>query len=47
MALKGRNGAREISVPDLQDRLRRSGAVLETPTRLAVTGHEDWRANRN
>ncbi|MHB1308946.1 MAG: FAD-dependent oxidoreductase, partial [Limisphaerales bacterium] len=38
-------GAREIPVAALQARLRTAGAVLEMPTRLAVTTADGWRHN--
>lgn len=38
--------ARAVSIPELQDRLRRAGAVLEMPSRTAATGEDDWRRNR-
>jgi hypothetical protein len=36
----------DISIATLRERLRASGAVLETPARLAATGRDDWSANR-
>jgi hypothetical protein len=38
-------GAREVSVAQLQTRLRTSGARLETPDKTAVTGRADWPKN--
>lgn len=46
MSLTDDAGARDVSVPDLQDRLRSMGGILETPTRQAHTGADEWRANR-
>ncbi|MDD5199133.1 MAG: FAD-dependent oxidoreductase [Terrimicrobiaceae bacterium] len=39
-------GARRIPVVELQDRLRRTGAILETPTRVAETATQAWQRNR-
>jgi hypothetical protein len=39
-------GARDVSVGDLQEKLRRAGALLEMPSHLAATGRDDWRRNR-
>ena len=44
--LEVNGGAREIPIATLQERLRASGAVIDTPTRLAATGRDDWSANR-
>lgn len=38
-------GARSISIPVLQNRLRDSGAVLEIPERPAVTSENGWKEN--
>ena len=46
LSLKLGCGATEIDVPDLQNRLRQLGAVLEVPDAPAHTGAEDWRKNR-
>jgi hypothetical protein len=39
-------GARQLAVADLQERLRRLGAVLEMPQDRAFTAADDWRRNR-
>jgi len=39
-------GARNISIKELQDRLRRIGAVLERPRELASTAADAWQRNR-
>jgi hypothetical protein len=39
-------GARNISIKELQDRLRRIGAVLERPREMASTAADAWRLNR-
>lgn len=41
-----RRSAREVPISALQQRLRAAGAVLETHPRPAVTGRDDWAANR-
>jgi hypothetical protein len=46
MSLETRTSALDLSVPDLQQRLRLSGALLETPDRIACTGAADWKQNR-
>jgi hypothetical protein len=46
LSLEVNGGAREIPIATLQERLRASGAVIDTPTRLAATGRDDWSANR-
>jgi len=46
LTLASNCGAREVSVTQLQDRLRQMGAVLETPTQRAHVGADEWRANR-
>lgn len=45
MSLTAKCGAREVSIPDLQARLRASGAKLEAPAQPAATGREDWAKN--
>lgn len=45
LSLEQNCGAREIPVWQLQQRLRKSGAVLETPAEVALTGPKDWRKN--
>lgn len=39
-------GARQLQVADLQEALRRLGAVLEVPQEQAFTAEDDWRRNR-
>jgi hypothetical protein len=39
-------GACNISIKELQDRLRRIGAVLERPRDMASTAAHAWRHNR-
>lgn len=39
-------GARAVSVPLLQSRLRSAGAILESPTPGAAIGRDEWRRNR-
>jgi hypothetical protein len=39
-------GAMDISIGDLQDRLRSVGAVLEIPDGIAATAADAWRKNR-
>jgi hypothetical protein len=46
MSLQNNHGARDLEVKQLQDRLRTLGAVLDTPTRIAQTAADAWRANR-
>lgn len=46
LSLALRCGAPEVPIPALQVRLRATGAVIETPARLAATGRDDWAANR-
>lgn len=46
LSLERSCGAREVPVTMLQDRLRRLGAVLETPDRVAFTGAAEWSRNR-
>jgi len=43
LSLERECGARDVPVSVLQDRLRASGAVLETPASPAPTGRGDWR----
>lgn len=38
-------GALGLPLPALQDRLRRLGAILETPAEIAFTGAHDWKKN--
>ena len=40
-------GARSINIRDLQERLRRVGAILERPHEIAETAAEAWRRNRS
>jgi hypothetical protein len=46
LSLRLNRGARDLPVAQLQDLLRKTGAVLETPARVAVTGADDWRKNK-
>jgi hypothetical protein len=46
MSVERSCGARDVSIPSLQQTLRATGAVLETPTRQADTSRDGWRANR-
>ena len=46
MSLAGKCGARDVSVSGLRDALRTTGAVLETPTKVAQTAADAWRHNR-
>jgi hypothetical protein len=46
LSLERRCGAREVPVDLLQSRLRASGAILETPDRVAETGRDAWPKNR-
>ena len=46
LSIEGDCGARAVAVTALQEILRRTGAVLETPREIALTGAEDWKANR-
>lgn len=46
LSLESDQGARDVSVPELQHRLSELGAVLETPTRIAATAARAWRNNR-
>jgi len=39
-------GALELPIPELQHRLRQTGAVLEMPGELAATGAGEWQKNR-
>jgi len=39
-------GARDLPIPALRERLRTTGAVLETPATVARTGAAEWAANR-
>ncbi|MGB7790089.1 MAG: FAD-dependent oxidoreductase [Terrimicrobiaceae bacterium] len=47
MSLDTDAGARSINIRDLQERLRRVGAVLERPHEIAETAAEAWRRNRS
>jgi hypothetical protein len=47
LSLDLNRGARDIPVSTLRERLRATGAVLETPARVARTGHDEWAANRD
>jgi FAD dependent oxidoreductase len=38
-------GARQINVAELQDRLLQLGAILEIPSKIALTGAGDWAKN--
>lgn len=46
LALRTGCGAREVPVAELQARLRKAGAKLETPVETAAIGRDAWRANR-
>lgn len=46
MSLQSHCGARDVSVRDLQGKLRQMGAVLEMPTTIAQTACDAWGANR-
>ena len=46
ISLETNADALNISVKELQDRLRRIGAVLERPREMASTAAEAWRRNR-
>ncbi|HEX5791481.1 MAG TPA: FAD-dependent oxidoreductase, partial [Luteolibacter sp.] len=46
LSLSRNCGAREVAIPQLQDVLRRSGAILETPSWQAFTRAEEWSRNR-
>lgn len=45
LSLRLGTSAREVPILALQESLRRAGAVLETPTRVASTGRGDWTKN--
>ena len=47
ISLEADAGARNISIKELQDRLRRIGAVLERPPEMALTAADAWRRNRH
>ena len=47
LSLANHCSAREIDVPELQEHLRNSGAVLEMPGDIAATQASDWRRNRS
>ncbi|MGA7882923.1 MAG: FAD-dependent oxidoreductase [Terrimicrobiaceae bacterium] len=47
MSLDTDAGARSINIRDLQERLRRVGAVLERPHEIAETAAEAWRRTRS
>jgi hypothetical protein len=47
LSLESGLGARTLSVPDLQERLRRSGTPLVLPERGAFTQAGDWARNRS
>ena len=46
LSLETGTTALELSISELQQRLRRSGALLETPVRKARIGSADWKLNR-
>jgi hypothetical protein len=46
MSIREDVGAREVSVPQLQDALRRLGAVLEMPSETADVSRDAWRRTR-
>jgi hypothetical protein len=46
LALESDCGARDVPITRLQDRLRASGAVLETPGEVADTSPQGWAKNR-
>jgi glycine/D-amino acid oxidase-like deaminating enzyme len=45
LSLETHSSALDLSIPDLQHRLRVAGALLETPTTKAHTGSQDWKLN--
>ena len=45
LSLETHTSALDLSIPDLQHRLRVAGALLETPTIKAQTGSQDWKLN--
>lgn len=45
LSLEKNCGAREVPVSELQQRLRETGAVLETPQRIAQTAANAWKKN--
>ncbi len=46
LSLAAKCGAREVPISALQDRLRRTGARLETPTAVAAIGRNEWSSNQ-
>jgi hypothetical protein len=46
LSLETSCGARQVPLPLLQQRLRKAGAVLETPLTLATTDRNAWSQNR-
>jgi len=46
LSLEQDRGAREVPVSELQERLRRLGAVLEEPRQVAATAARAWKKNR-
>lgn len=46
LSLATSRGARDVSIDQLQERLRSGGAVLEPTETPAATGPDDWRKNR-
>jgi hypothetical protein len=46
LSLEGDCSASGVSVPELQERLRALGAVLETPAKTAVTVPDGWSKNK-
>lgn len=45
LSLQTDTGAGSVPIDRLQERLRRDGAVLETPDNVAFTGRDDWAKN--
>ena len=45
LSLETNTSALDLSIPDLQQRLRVAGALLETPASRAYTGPQDWKLN--
>jgi FAD dependent oxidoreductase len=46
ISLERNCGARDLPISTLRERLRNSGAVLETPSQVARTGEHEWPSNR-
>ena len=45
LSLRSDCSARNVNQPELQEQLRISGAVLETPGEIAHTAAGDWQRN--